>query len=228
MKAVQTQNTEVPVDVVKPDWVGAMLGSDRIKFNARVCSTPNKMRLIATHLPSATTVELEVCGIGNADIEAARGQLCDRLALELVTLGVVDHGLGQLARLLRCEYANQLIQVISSYGLCYFYSRKHDRVAFLSYSGRVHLHDESGAVIEVRTQSKWPGFSHGGTLRDLVLQLRNYIMRGERIDPAYIGIDLHNGARNAWGYPVSQIRLCREAAKQLPVLGEPEQMERAA
>lgn len=216
------------MNVVRTDWVGAMVGSDRIRFTTRVCADADKMRLIATHLPSSTTVDIVVCGIGNADIDAARVQLCEKLALEMVTRGVVDHGYGLFARRLRCEYANQLIQIISSYGLCHFYSKKYDRVAHMSYDGKVYLHDESGAVIEVRTQSKWQGFSHGGTLRDLVIQLRNYIMRAERIDPAYIGIDLRKGTGNVWGYSIPQIRLCREAAMLLPVMREAEELECAA
>jgi hypothetical protein len=216
--------------VAKPDWVAAMVGNQRFKFSARVHGVNSgKMRLIATHLASLTTAELEVCGVGNADIDASRSELCEKLAMDMLAAGIVEHGITLFARLLRCEYANRLIQIISSYGRGFFYSRTNDRVAQLSYSGRVYLHDQTGAAIEVHSQNKWKGFSHDSTLRDLILELRNYVMRGERIDLAYIGIDRRIGGGNFWGYSADQIRLCREAAAQLPIINaEPLAEERAA
>lgn len=212
----------------KPDWVGAMVGNPRFEFTARLCTGNDKLRLIAKHLPTCTTAELLVCGIGNADMNTARVELCEKLVATMLETGMVEHGSSQFARLLRCEYANRLIQVISSYGRCFFYSRKHDSVARLSFDQRVYLHDESGATIEAKASSKWQGFSHDGTLRDLVLQMRNYVMRGERIDPAYLGIDRQRGIGNIWGYPPEQMRLCREAAQQLPIINVATELECAA
>lgn len=213
----------------KPDWVGAMVGNPRFEFTARLCTGNSQLRLIAKHLPTCTTAELLVCGTGNADMDHARVELCEKLVATMLEEGMVDHGGSQFARLLRCEYANRLIEVISSYGRCFFYSRQHDSVARLSFDQRVYLHDEGGAMIEAKATSKrWPGFSHGGTLRDLVLQMRNYVMRGERIDPAYLGIDRQRGGGNIWGYPPEQMRLCREAAQQLPIINVPSELECAA
>lgn len=215
--------------VAKPDWVSAMVGNPRFEFTARLCTGNDKLRLIAKHLPTCTTAELLVCGIGNVDLDSARVELCEKLVATMLEEGMVDHGGSQFARLLRCEYANRLIEVISSYGRCFFYSRQHDRVARLSFDQKVYLHDERGALIEAKaTARRWPGFSHGGTLRDLVLQMRNYVMRGERIDPAYLGIDRQVGAGNIWGYEPEQMRLCREAAQQLPIINVPTVLECAA
>ena len=213
----------------KPDWVGAMVGNPRFEFTARLCTGNDKLRLIAKHLPTCTTAELVVCGVGNADMDSARVELCDKLVATMLEEGTVDHGTSQFARLLRCEYANRLIEVISSYGRLFFYSRRYDCVARLSFDQRVYLHDENGAKIEAKaTNKRWPGFSHGGTLRDLVLQMRNYVMRGERIDPAYLGIDRQAGEGNVWGYSPEQMRLCREAAKQLPIINVATPLECAA
>lgn len=212
----------------RPDWVGAMLGNPRFDFTARLCTDIDRLRLIATHLPTDTSVELEVCGHGNADMDVSRVELCEKLVAEMLETGIVDYGLSQFARLLRCEYANRLIEVISSYGRCYFYSRKRDSVARLSFDQRVYLHDENGATIEAKATSKWDGFSHNDTMRDLVLQMRNYVMRGERIDPAYIGIDSPRGQGILLGYSPDQMQMCWEAAKQLPIINVASPMECAA
>lgn len=220
--------TKIKPAAAKPDWVGAMLGCSRFEFTARLCTDNDKLRLIAKHLPTCTTVELDVCGHGNADMAVSRVELCEKLVATMLAAGLVDYGSSQFARLLRCEYANRLIEVISSYGRCFFYSRERDSLARLSFDGGVYLHDESGATIEAKAKNKWRGFSHDGMLRDLVLQMRNYVMRGERIDPAYIGIDNPRGQGNIWGYPPEQMRLCREAAQQLPIINVASPLERAA
>lgn len=214
--------------VGKPDWAGAMIGNPRIEFDARLCTGIDQMRLIAKHLPTCTVAELLVSGTGNVDLDAARIELCEKLVATMLETGMVDHGSSQFARLLRCEYANRLIQVISSYGRCFFYSRQLDSVASLSFDRRVYLHDESGATIEAKAASKWRGFSHGGTLRDLVLKMRDYVMRGQRIDPAYLGIDRLQGEGNIWGYAPEQMRRCREAAQQLPIINVATSLESAA
>jgi hypothetical protein len=228
---MKDQNQAPATPSSKPDWVGAMLGHPRFEFTARTCTgNAQKIRLIAKHLPTCTVVELEICGIGNADLAASRIELCERMVATMLDAGLVDHGSSQFSRLLRCEYANRLIEVISSYGSGYFYSRKHDTVARLSFNRRVYLHDACGVVIEAKAAGKWKGFSYGGTLRNLVLQMRNYVMRGERIDPAYLGIDLQRTDTNVWGYSPEQMRLCRRAAQKLPIMNAPTDLdlERAA
>lgn len=213
----------------KPDWASAMLDSDRFAFNVGVSSAPSKVRLTLVHVRREIQVSLDVAGAGTEeDLAACKADLCEQMAHRLIEVNHTEHGIGHFARLLRCEYANRLIQVISSYGRCLFYSKKNDQVAYLSYDHRVYLHDEgTGQRIEVRAGCPWPGFSHNGTIRDLVEQLRNYVMRAQRLDPVYIGIDKLHGPGNVWGYPDDQIRLCRQAAMRLPVLGA-ESSERAA
>lgn len=212
----------------KPDWTGAMIGNPRFEFDARLCTGTDQMRLIAKHLPTCTVAELLVSSTGNSDLEAARVELCEKLVATMLETGMVEYGASTFARLLRCEYANRLIEVISSYGRCFFYSRQHDAVARLIFDRCVYLHDEGGARIEAKASVKWRGFSHGGTLRDLVLRMRNYVMRGERIDPAYLGIDRQQGAGNIWGYDPDQMRLCREAAQKLPIINVVSRLECAA
>lgn len=217
------------MNVPKPDWASSMLESDRFAFNIGVSTAPSKMRLTLVHVRREVQVSLDVAGAGtDADLDASKAALCEQMAHRLIEARHTEHGIGHFARLLRCEYANRLIQVISSYGRCLFYSKKNDQVAYLTYDHRVYLHDEgSGQKIEVRAGCPWPGFSHNGTIRDLVEQLRNYVMRAQRLDPVYIGIDKLHGGGNVWGYAEDQIRLCRQAAAGLPVMGA-ESVERAA
>lgn len=217
------------MNVPKPDWTSAMLDSDRFAFNVGAGPAKSKIRLALVHVRREVVVTVDVPGAGTeADIAAAKADLCEQMVRKLIEIRHTEHGIGHFARLLRCEYANRLIQVISSYGRCFFYSKKNDRVAYLTYDQRVYLHDEgSGERIEVRAGCPWPGFSHNGTIRDLVEQLRNYVMRAQRLDPVYIGIDKLHGPGNVWGYPDDQIRLCREAAMRLPVMGN-SSVERAA
>ena len=201
----------------KIDWVSGML--DRERFALTSSKTDGGHLLALKHLRTGLTAELPVGPDVKADSMATMSELCSRLAKKFTDAKVVEAGRHEFAKQLRCFYANQLIEVISQHGRCFFYNAKHDRVARLVYDGGVYLIDEkSGNKVVLRRNGDWQGFGHGGTLRDLVCMMRDYVMQGIRIEMYYIGMERTFGKGNIWGYPVDQLEACRAAARLLPVV----------
>lgn len=67
------------------------------------------------------------------------------------------------------------------------------------------------------------GFSHGGTLKDLIRAFRDYICTGEQVRPGYLGPERFNDS-NIWGYDEEGMRAVREQAGVLPVFSPPNQI----
>lgn len=123
----------------------------------------------------------------------------------------------------RLDHANQLIRIIAAHGRRFFFDTRTERVAHLELNntGRVFLIDEyTGKRIYTHFENRhWNGFNHGGTLRSLVIMMRNYICKGERIDAYYLGPEnssLRKG--NIWGYPEEAIEAVRNEAGLLPII----------
>ncbi|HDL6885646.1 TPA: hypothetical protein PXL93_001581 [Yersinia enterocolitica] len=123
----------------------------------------------------------------------------------------------------RLDHANQLIRIIAAHGRRFFFDTRTERVAQLELNntGRVFLIDEyTGKRIYTHFENRhWKGFNHGGTLRSLVIMMRNYICKGERIDAYYLGPEnssLRKG--NIWGYPEEAIEAVRNEAGLLPII----------
>jgi hypothetical protein len=88
----------------------------------------------------------------------------------------------------RLEKANELLQVIASTGRRFF--RHQDRVAEIylwfdrlyycdAYTRRsIYLHSPN---------SNWRGFSHGGTMKNLIRALKDYVWTGERLSAGIFG-----------------------------------------
>jgi len=203
------------------DWLFAMLQSDRFA-------------LTSTHVDGVTTLALEHPRSGlsfkedmPADSTTAyrveRSEvMAGMLVAELHKVHHLELGETMFARLFRCDIANQLIEVISNHGRCVFHSHKYDRIAQMGYDGSVFLIDEkSGKRVELRNNGSWEGFGHGGTMRDLVTQMRDFVMKGRRIDRAFIGLERANGDGNVWGYPPEEMAKCRAAAFKLPIIAAP-------
>lgn len=112
--------------------------------------------------------------------------------------------------------ANHLIKIISDFGRRFFYNQTHDRVAKFAIGEKGHLFfvdDYTGKSIYIAYKHRWSGFSHGGTMRDLVRALGDYIRTGDRLSIGWIGPErrqITDG--NIWGYPEDQMALCRAAA----------------
>ncbi|WP_208787097.1 hypothetical protein [Yersinia canariae] len=123
----------------------------------------------------------------------------------------------------RLDHANQLIGIIAAYGRRFFFDPRTERVAKLELNstGRVFLIDEyTGKRIYTHFENRhWKGFNHGGTLRSLVIMMRNYICRGERIDAYYLGPERSSLCKgNIWGYPQEAIEAVRSEAGLLPII----------
>lgn len=125
----------------------------------------------------------------------------------------------------RAAHANALIDVIARHGRRFFYNQRHQRNARIELrNGRVYFIDDySGkAIYTHRTtfENRWRGFSHGGTLRSLIEQLRDYIMNGTLLSrwviaPAYAASD-----GDIWGYgPAAEA--VRAEAWALPLFAPP-------
>lgn len=144
----------------------------------------------------------------------------------------------------RLAHANELIRIIASHGRRFFFhhgTNRYDpktkittfvaanRFAYLELrNGRVYFVDDytSQAIYTHRAGfgNKWRGFSHGGTLRALVEDMRDYIIHGTPIARWKIVIqrlqakgtdDLED---NVWGYDADAARAVREAAYKLPII----------
>lgn len=126
----------------------------------------------------------------------------------------------------RAEHVNALIKIIGSHGRRFFYSPQFDRFAHVELrQGRVYFVDDySDRAIYTHATgfvSHWRGFSHGGTLRDLVERLRDYIIDGQPLPIGVIGRYLvgTNPASNVWGYSRDAIIATRQEAAKLPIFG---------
>jgi len=125
----------------------------------------------------------------------------------------------------RLEHANQLIQVIAAHGRRFFYndSRKLTSKLLLDQRGRVWFLDDYTlkCIFTHKTTwtNNWRGFSHGGTLRNLVELMREYIIKGTPIHPYYLGMERRNVYDgNIWGYSDEAIQKVREEAAMLPII----------
>ena len=122
----------------------------------------------------------------------------------------------------RVEHANALIRAISSHGRRFFYDREHDRIARMEVdaNGKVwFIDDYSGKRIYTHYRYHWSGFSHGGTLRDLVIAMRDYIRVGTKIPRGYIAPARQWTDGDVWGYgPVEAFAVRRECFV-IPIMG---------
>ncbi len=209
------------------DWITGMLDPERFALSST--KTADGHLLALEHRRTGLKAELAV-GPDAAAVNSMEtmSTLCGMLAKTFTDAKLHETGKHEFAKQVRCFYANQLIEVISQHGRCFFYNAKNDRVAQLVYDGTVYLIDEkSGNKVVLRTNGSWAGFGHGGTLRDLVTMMRDYVMKGDRIGMHFIGIQRTFGKGNIWGYPEDQMEACRAAARLLPITIEKES-ERAA
>lgn len=126
----------------------------------------------------------------------------------------------------RAEHVNQVIKIIADHGRRFFYSQSVDRYASMEVDQRGmvwYIDNYTGKRIfthETVWGGKWRGFSHGGTLKDLIKKFRDYIRTGEPLHPGYLGPERFNDT-NVWGYDEEGMRAVREHAGGLPVFRQP-------
>ena len=126
----------------------------------------------------------------------------------------------------RLSFANQLIRIIGSHGRRFFYNKKTGEYARIELrNGRLWwIDDYKGTpVYLLRTGygGRWRGFSHGGTMRSLVEDIRDYVRSGRQV-PAWKIVErsrFADGARgNIWGYDEESAIAVRAAALALPIV----------
>jgi hypothetical protein len=123
----------------------------------------------------------------------------------------------------RCEQVNQAIQIIANHGRRFFFCQQKQTYASMQVDGRgkvwfiddysqkrIYTHPTPGVAAG-------SGFSHGGTLKGLVEQFRDYICTGKQINSAYLGLQRSLDESNIWGYDADSMRAVREQAGLLPV-----------
>lgn len=126
----------------------------------------------------------------------------------------------------RCEQVNQAIQIIADNGRRFFYNQAANRYASMEVDARGKVwfvDDYSGKRIfthETAWGGRWRGFSHGGTLRNLVEAFRDYIRTGEPLPSGYLGPERFDDS-NIWGYDEAGMKAVREQAGALPVFRQP-------
>ena len=125
-------------------------------------------------------------------------------------------------RLDRLNTANQVLQIIGSHGNKLFTHQ--DRISKLEFDdlGRLWLVDAySQKRIYIHYGGKWRGFTGGGTLRNLVAALREYVTRGTLVSPQHFGPWServgHKG--DLWGYG-EDMTIVRDKIKALNICQE--------
>lgn len=120
----------------------------------------------------------------------------------------------------RVEHANALIKVISEHGRKFFERKGVVATLELDKNGKVWFVDEySKARIYTHYRDRWHGFSHGGTMRNLVELMRDYITKGTQL-PLYVIAPVRWNPDNGdiWGYGKEAAAAVRTAAAQLPII----------
>lgn len=126
-------------------------------------------------------------------------------------------------KLERASQVNEMIRIIADCGRRFFYSASKDRYASIEvdHRGRVWwIDDYAGKRIYTHYRYWNKGFSHGGTLRDLVNSFRDYITKGTPVPSNVFGPwpdYICNG--NLWGYGEDMQKI-RDAAKRTGIVSE--------
>jgi hypothetical protein len=120
----------------------------------------------------------------------------------------------------RVEHANALIKVIAGHGRKFFESKGVIASLELDTKGKVWFVDDyTRRRIYAHYKGDWSGFSHGGTLKDLVCAMRDYITKGNKLPIAWIApIRFNPEHGDIWGYGKESRTAVREAAAKLPII----------
>lgn len=126
----------------------------------------------------------------------------------------------------RMEHANELIKIIGSHGRKFFWNEENQRFAKFEIrnNGRVYFIDDYKLTpIYISKRCEFRGFSHGGTLQALVVDMKDYIVHGCPISRWKIVIQQlghYDLVGNIWGYDVISAQAVRDAAYSLPICAE--------
>lgn len=119
----------------------------------------------------------------------------------------------------RVEKVNQLIECIGNCGRKFFFHAKRYSQFFWEENKRIWYMDKySCKRIYMHNPGNWSGFTEGGTLRELVKALFEYIKTGNKIHPYHFGPwkkSLCEG--DLWGYK-EDMQNVRDKAKELEII----------
>lgn len=122
----------------------------------------------------------------------------------------------------RLEHVNALIETISLYGRRFFCHKESTRVAQMRISTKGHIYfldDYTQKLVYVAYEGHWRGFSHGGTLKELVRRMADYVRTGDRIEIDWIGPErMRITDGNIWGYAEDEMAKCRAEALLNPAV----------
>lgn len=118
----------------------------------------------------------------------------------------------------RLKRANEFITVIASCGRKFFEHEGFIATLELSSTGRVFFIDDytKKRVYTHQYGYRWGEFSHGGTMKNLIQCLRDFITKGEIMYADYFQPTMGNGWPNPWGYGDDILKV-REAAVRLGI-----------
>lgn len=116
----------------------------------------------------------------------------------------------------RARKVTAFLAVVGDCGRHFF--RHSDRGARMEVDARGHVwfvDDYSEKRIYTHYEGRWRGFSHGGTLRDLVKALRDHIRTGEPLHPGVLGPwPTWYGGGDPWAYGDAMAQVRQAAVDQ--------------
>lgn len=127
------------------------------------------------------------------------------------------------AKVARLAHVNALVKIISSHGRRFFYNATHNRIARMEMDARGRLWwiddytDKRIYVANTGFRNRWRGFSPGGTLRNLVESLRDYVLVNEQLMRHDIGVPYTTQEGNHWGYDAAALAIVQAEAYRLPM-----------
>lgn len=128
-------------------------------------------------------------------------------------------------KLERLKIANKVIKIIAKYGRCFFYSDRNNKIAFLKLKNNCVYYVSEFSGKEIYLHYRYWRFHHGGTLRCLINDIKNFIMGKVNFQ---LGILSHLGPwrkelcdGDLWGYG-NDMEKVREECKKLLDLKEEE------
>jgi hypothetical protein len=130
--------------------------------------------------------------------------------------------MGQAEKQERTVKVNNLIRVIGDCGRGFFYSKSKLRYASIEVDLKGHAwwtDDYSGKRVYTHGNHRWFGFTHGGTLRNVVENFRDYISKGKPIRGGIFGPwpeTYCNG--DLWGYGKDNMAAIKAEALRLGIL----------
>lgn len=125
----------------------------------------------------------------------------------------------------RVESCNKLLRAIGDCGRRFFYHGPRvepgcnttPRYAYFELRrGAVYLIDDYSqkAIYTAWTRDEWRGFSHGGTLRSLIIKLSDFIRTGSSIAPGHFGPwPEWTCGGDLWGYGPDMVKVRRAAVE---------------